>query len=66
MRNTGFTITVLYIFSPISALSKGSNTYITTLCLNVHETLQIQSIEFPDFQSCFLLVFKNHIVYACR
>ena len=41
MKNTSFNITAPHIFSPISALSKGSNAHINTLRLNVHETLQI-------------------------
>jgi hypothetical protein len=42
MGKTTFTIiTAMHLFSPISALSKESNSHITTLRLNVQETIQI-------------------------
>ena len=45
MQKATYAITVPHLFSPISALSKESNLHITTLRLNVQETLQInQSI----------------------
>ena len=40
MRNTGFTITVPPLFSPLSAFSAESRSYIITLRFNLHETLQ--------------------------
>ncbi len=40
MRNTGFTITVPSLFSPLSAFSAASRSYIITFRFNIHETLQ--------------------------
>ena len=41
MRKTTFTITATHLFSPISAQSAESKSYIVTLRFNVHETFQI-------------------------
>ena len=41
MKNTSFAITVPHQFSPISALSAESKSYIVALCFNVHETFQV-------------------------
>jgi hypothetical protein len=46
MKNTSFTITVPHLFSPIFALSKESNSHITTLRFKFHGTLQMNS---PNF-----------------
>ncbi len=43
MENTGFNITVPHLFSPISALSAESNSYIVALSFNVHETFHNKS-----------------------
>jgi hypothetical protein len=44
MRNTSFTITVPHIFSPKSAQSVESKSYIVRF--NVHETFQINQSDF--------------------
>jgi hypothetical protein len=46
METTTFTITATHLFSPISALSKESNSHITTLRFKFHGTLQMNS---PNF-----------------
>ena len=47
MGKTTFTIiTAMHLFSPISALSKECNSHITTLRLNVQETIQINQCNF--------------------
>ena len=47
MRNTSFTITVLHLFSPISALSAESKSNLTISRFTVHGTLQINPSNFP-------------------
>ncbi len=46
MRNTSLVITIPHLFSPISALSKESNSHIITLRFKIHETLQIKQSNF--------------------
>ncbi len=46
MEKSTFIITETHLFSLISALSKESNSRITTLRFNVHGTLQINSYNF--------------------
>jgi len=46
MRNTSFTITVPHLFSPISAFSTESKSYIIALRFNFRETPQINQTNF--------------------
>ena len=54
MRKATFTTTVPHLFSPISAFSAESKSYIITLCINVHETIQIYPLNFPNFNNTFI------------
>ena len=46
MRNTSLFITVPHLFSPISAFSAESKSYIIALRFNVYGTLQINQTDF--------------------
>jgi len=59
MGKTTFTIiTAMHLFLPISALSKESNLHITTLRLNVQETIQINQ--------CNFIISNNTFFKVCR
>jgi len=52
MKKATFITTVTHLLSPISsALSKESNSHITTLYLNVQETIQINPLNFLNFKN---------------
>ncbi len=59
MRNTSFDITVPHLFSPISALSKESNSHITTIRFKFHGTLQINQSNFLIFNPAFVRVYRE-------
>ncbi len=44
MRNTSITVSIPHLFSPRSAFSAESKSYI--VCFNVHETFQINQSDF--------------------
>jgi len=46
MKNTGFYITVPPLFSPLSAFSAESRSYIITLRFNFRKALQINQFDF--------------------
>ncbi len=54
MRKTLFTITVPYLFSPISAMGAESKPYLITLRCNIQETLQINQFKFIVFNNMFV------------
>ncbi len=54
MRNTSFAITVPHLFSPISAYSAGSRSYIITLRFKVHETFKINQFNSQIFNNVFV------------
>jgi len=56
MRNTSFTITVPHQFSPISAQSVESNSYIITLRFTVHERIQINQSNYIIQNNVFVQV----------
>jgi len=51
MRNTSLHITVPHLFSPISSLSKESNSYITSLRFKIHGMFQINPSNFKSQES---------------
>ncbi len=61
---TTFTITVPYLFSPISAFSAESKLYNITLSFNVHETLQINQSYFLISKLYFSLLIHGY--WVCK
>ena len=52
MENTGFNITIPYLFSPISAFNAENKPYI--IRFNVHETFQINQLNSKTFNNTFV------------
>jgi len=54
MRNTSFTVSNPHLFSPNSAFSAESNSYILSLRFKVHGTLHIDQMNFLISNNAFV------------
>jgi hypothetical protein len=54
MQKATIAVTVPHLFSPLSALSAESKSYIITLRFNIHGTLQINQSNFLIFNNTFI------------